>query len=1088
MHFEVLDAQTTNIHFANTITETDSVNLFDYYYIYNGAGLTVGDLNNDGLPDLFFGGNMVSSKLYLNKGDFHFQDQTAAAGLTTDAWVMGVSLVDINADGFLDIYASVAGPTRDGHSMKNLLFVHQGLDEEGIPSFVESAAAYGIDDSSFSVHSAFLDYDRDGDLDLFILTNRVDEVDKSYIHKQGDNLTAGQTIDRLYDNIGWIDSLGHPLYVYQEEGTGIIHEGYGLGLAIEDVNKDGWPDIYVANDFLPNDRLYINQQGNRFEDHSSVYLQHQTFNGMGVDIADINNDLLPDIMVLDMLPDNNLRRKSMIGGMEHQGFLLRGKANYQAQYIRNTLQVHQGIDHEGHLYFSDISQLAGVHATDWSWAPLMADFDNDGDRDIFISNGYVKDMTDLDYINYTANNSYFGTKASKVERQKSLMDALTEVKIPNFLFENTGNYQFKDVSNSAGIDVPSFSNGAIYADMDGDGDLDIISNDINAEALVYRNNTKNQHNFLKIRLKGLPKNPDAIGANIYVEHGTNRSYTYVSPTRGYLSSMLGVQHIGLGKDTIATSLTIVWPDGMRQVLSNIAANQTLTITYNEDLEADPDTTEKQSKPIFKQTSPLIDHRHVENPYDDFLNEPLLLHMYSQQGPCLSVGTIDQKAGEDVFVGGSHGHAPHLFLQDEQGRFFQKDFPEGQEVYEDVASLLVDVDNDQDLDLYVVSGGSEFVAESASYQDRLYLNDGQGNYTLSQSLPKIRASGGCIASSDMDHDGDIDLFVGGRYAPGSYPSSPQSYLLHNEQGKFSDQASQIEGLADIGMVSSAVWSDYDQDGWDDLILVGEWMPLTIFRNDQGRLKKVDLSSLAQSNGLWNVIKAADIDKDGDMDFIAGNIGLNQDYHASPDRPFYVFADDFDQNGKIDPIFACYMKDKVGGDYGLFPFHGRDDLNRQIVAYKRIFTTYRQYAEATLNQVIPTTAQDTALVLEAHRFASTLFVNLGKGKFDMQALSREAQFGPINDLLIKDINQDGHLDVIAVGNSQASETTYGWHDASVGICLLGNDDHTFRAMSPEQSGLFLKQTIQAIAPIQIVDQAYLLLGVNDGQLISLRQSSN
>ena len=579
--FKRLQANETGVDFSNIITENDSINLFDYYYIYNGSGVAVGDLNNDGLPDLFFGGNMVSSELYLNRGELNFEKVTHQAKLMTDAWIMGVTLVDINADGLLDIYLCAAGPTRQEDERENLLFINQGIDENGIPQFKEAAAAYGIHDNSFSIQSVFFDYDLDGDLDLFVLTNRVDQVDKTYIFQNGVPVTGGETIDHLYENLGYQESLGHVLYEKKDTSIGIATEGYGLGVAIDDLNSDGWPDIFVANDFMPNDLVYINQGDGTFKEKGKYFLPTQTYNGMGVDIGDINNDLLPDIMVLDMLPDNNDRRKSMISGMETQGFRMRMDAGYQPQYIRNTLQLNRGTDGNGRLYFTEIGQLANIHATDWSWAPLLADFDNDGDRDIFISNGFVKDMTDLDYINFKASKSYFGTKDAKVERTKELMNALVEVKIPNFLYKNEGNLSFSDVSESAGIAIPSFSNGAIYADLDIDGDLDIVTNDINANALLFENQLSNKASFLKIKLKGSDLNTKALGAKIYIDYGEGQLYHFVSPTRGYLSSISTEIHIGLGRDTLVEAIKVIWPDGKQQVLLNTPANQTLEITYQD---------------------------------------------------------------------------------------------------------------------------------------------------------------------------------------------------------------------------------------------------------------------------------------------------------------------------------------------------------------------------------------------------------------------------------------------------------------------------------------------------------------------------
>ncbi len=512
--FILLSPELSGIDFVNRISESDTINLFDYYYIYNGSGVAVGDLNNDDLPDLFFGANMVSSKFYLNKGSFHFQDVTNLSGLTTNSWVMGVTLVDVNSDDLLDIYLCVAGPSIMDNTMENLLFINTGPDDTGIPHFVESAKEYGINDGYFSVQSVFLDYDVDGDLDLFVLTNEVNNIDKTFVVENGNAVTKGKTVDHLYENIGIVDSLGHPFFIKRDTSCGITDEGYGLGLGVDDFNGDNFPDIYVANDFMPDDKLYINQGDGMFKEMGSDFLPTQSYNGMGVDIADVNGDLLPDIMVLDMLPDNNNRRKSMIAGMKHQAFQLRKDKNYQAQYLRNTLHLNMGTDQKDALYFTDIGQLAGVHATDWSWGPLFADFDNDGDRDLFITNGFVKDMTDLDYINYRASQSYFGTKEAKKDREKIMMDGLTEVKISNYLFENRGALRFNNITSKCGINNPSFSNGAIYADLDLDGDLDIVTNEINATALVYENVSPGNNNYLTIELHGEGLNAQAIGAKV----------------------------------------------------------------------------------------------------------------------------------------------------------------------------------------------------------------------------------------------------------------------------------------------------------------------------------------------------------------------------------------------------------------------------------------------------------------------------------------------------------------------------------------------------------------------------------------------
>ena len=615
---------------------------------------------------------MVSSEIYLNRGGLKFEKTTLQTGLTTDRWVMGVTFVDINADQLLDIYLCVAGPTKDDEARRNLLFINQGVDPNGIPHFKEAAKDYGIGDQSFSVQSAFVDYDLDGDLDLFVMTNRVDQIDKTYIIQNGVSLTQGETIDMLYENVGYQEDLGHPFYERVDTSFGIATEGYGLGLAIDDLNDDGWPDIFVANDFMPNDFIYLNQRDGSFIELGNKLMPTQTYNGMGVDIGDINNDLLPDILVLDMLPDNNDRRKSMIAGMETQKFSMRMEAGYQPQYIRNTLHLNRGTNHFGRPYFSDIGQLSGVHATDWSWGPLLADFDNDGDRDIFITNGFVKDMTDLDYINFRASKSYFGTKEAKEERTKKLMNALVEVKIPNFLFENEGNLTFSDVSKSAGVAIPSFSNGAIFADLDADGDLDIVTNDINSNALIFENQLHTEASFLKVKLVGSDLNPGALGAKVHINYGEGQLYYFISPTRGYLSSICSELHIGLGKDTLVEEIQITWPDGTQQFVYNTSVNQTIEITYQK---ADGIDSIAASLPTayYEEIDCPVKFYAAENDYNDFDRNPLLLMRYSRQGPCISVGDIDRNGVDDIFVGGSMGNAPGLFMQDQLGQFQKKNF-------------------------------------------------------------------------------------------------------------------------------------------------------------------------------------------------------------------------------------------------------------------------------------------------------------------------------------------------------------------------------------------------------------------------------
>lgn len=1088
--FKKLDADDTGISFSNDIIENDSVNILDYYYCYNGGGVAVGDLNNDDLQDVFFTGNMVSSRLYLNQGTLQFKDITEAAGVSTEDWIMGVSLVDINADGWLDMYLSVAGPG-GSNKHRNLLFVNNGVNEQGHPSFTELASVYGLADSSYSVQSIFFDYDLDGDLDMYLMTNNVDFTDKTYIHPKSYPLTGGITADRLYKNVGVPDSLDHPYYVDASEEAGIKYEGYGLGVAVEDLNADGWPDIYVANDFMPNDLMYINQQDGSFEELASKSQRHQSYNGMGVDIADINNDLLPDIMVLDMLPRNNERRKSMMAGMSYEKFIRESAAGYIPQFVRNTVQMNRGKDPQGVTHFSDISQLTGLHDTDWSWGPLFADFDNDGFRDVYITNGFVKDITDLDFANYVASATAFGTEETKKKKERELTSLLKEVKIPNYIFKNNGSLAFEDMTEAWGVEVPSFSNGAAYADLDNDGDLDIITNNINEEAFIFENRSnrlKETHHYLKVLLKGSEKNVHGIGAKIIIWYQHNSQYYYHSPVKGYLSSINTPVHFGLGNCTSIDSMKIFWSDGKYQLLKDIEADQVLKLEYSE---AKPHTSllrQDSTESIFKRANEKynIHYKHLENSHNDFYSDPLLPRQYSKGGPGIAVGDIDHKNGMDFFIGSSAGNPAAVFLQNEDGTFTEKDMNAQDAEFEDMGALFFDADNDGDQDLYVVSGGSEFKNGADEYQDRLYINDGGGNFTRSiKSLPEMYSSGSCVVGADYDKDGDIDLFVGGRYRPGAYPTSPRSYLLENEGGIFKDITTHVAQELDfIGMVSSAVWTDFDHDGWVDLIVVGEWMPVTFFQNQQGNL--VDVTSktgLKNTKGWWNSIYPADIDHDGDIDYIVGNMGTNIDYKPAPDQPVSMFAYDFDDNGQLDPILSHYIHNSEN-EPALFPFHGRDDLFRQLVMFKKQFKNYESYGKAELTEVIPDSLLSKSSKFTADLFETCIIENKGNGKFDIRPLPVEAQFSSAYGIITDDFNDDDHTDLLIVGNSYSNEVVYGWQDASLGLYLTGDGKGNFIPVMPEESGLFLGSDIKGITSLYSIKGGKILLAAaNSDSLVAL-----
>ncbi|WKN29698.1 VCBS repeat-containing protein [Porifericola rhodea] len=1090
--FEQLSSDDTGILFSNTITENDSINVLNYYYCYNGGGVGIGDFNQDGWEDIFFTANMNSSQLYLNRGNFKFKDVTLNAGVSTQQWVTGVSVVDINADDRLDIYLNVAGPIAEKR-YPNLLFVNQGNDAAGVPLFKEQAAAYGLADPSYSVQSVFLDYDRDGDLDMYLMTNTVNFIDKSYVHDKNYPITEGKTVDKLYENIGFSDSLQHPLYVEVSEKAGIIHEGYGLGLAVDDLNGDDWPDIYVANDFMPNDLVYINQQDGTFKDISELSQRHQSYNGMGVDICDVNNDLLPDVMVVDMLPEYNERRKTTIAEMNYERFRRELGAGYVPQFMRNTLQLNRGNDADGVTHFADVSQLSGVHATDWSWSPLIADFDNDGLRDIYITNGFVKDVTNLDFGRYLASSSMFGTDVHKKEKKRELARQLKSVKVSNYLYRNQGELSYQDKSDAWGVSTPSFSNGAAYADLDKDGDLDLVVNNINEEAFIFKNLSEKREektHSIRLKLKGEKYNKAGIGAKIYVYYSGGKQYYYYMPTRGYLSSMHTPVHIGLGKYHTADSIRVVWPDGKYHIFKNVQADKDLLIDYQKANIPEDSKPLGASQPIFVQVndSCKVQYTHHENNYIDFNAEPLLPKMYSRAGPAVVAAQVDDKPGIDFIVGGAKGQPVTLFLQNQDASFSEYNILEEDVEYEDMGMLLFDYDLDGDNDLYVVSGGSEYSPAALEYQDRLYKNDGRGNFSpASGVLPTISSSGSCVSGADYDKDGDIDLFVGGRYSPAAYPKAPRSYLLQNNTRNFKDISHTAEGLGHIGMVSDAVWTDFNNDSWIDLIVVGEWMPVTFFQNQNGTLVNVTESlDLEDTYGWWNSIHAVDLDLDGDMDYVLGNAGTNIDYAPKADQPLNVYAYDFDANGKSDPLMARYLPNFANEDK-LYPFHSRDDLFRQLVSLKKNYQDYEAYAQAEIGEVIPRSLLNRADKYTATRFESSILINKGNGQFDMRALPTEAQFSAVLGILSGDYNQDGYPDLLLTGNSYVNEVLYGWQDASLGLLLLGDGDLKFKAAAPPESGLFLKGDTRGLANLYDLKSRQVILSPVNGDSLVLLSST-
>lgn len=1079
--FRNIPASESGLNFNNTIIESPNFNILNFHYIYNGGGVGVGDFDQNGLSDLVFSGNQVESKIFLNQGNLRFKDISIPSYFETHGWNTGVSIADINADGLPDIYLSIGGLGCE-NTCENQLFINQGNDENGIPQFKEKAKEYGLSDGLYTQQTAFFDYDFDGDLDAYILHNVIDNRDKNVPSDK--KFINEKSKDQLLEN-RFSDSLGHAVFIDVSEDKGIVNRGYGLGITINDFNEDGRPDIYVANDFLSEDLLYFSKLKKSgecyFEEVSKAVLKHQSYNAMGVDAADINGDARPDIVVLDMLPEVNERRKSMLGFMNYDKFRLSQRQGYAPQFIRNTLQVNNGGNAFVMLPFSETSYYSGISATDWSWTPLLADFDNDGDNDLYVTNGYGKDITDLDFINYNAENNAFGTKEEVMRQIYQQVNAMNNIEIPNYYFENKGDLKFEDKSKANTEQIPSISNGAVYVDLDNDGDLDIVSNNINQEAFLLENQSKNANNWLKIKLVGKEKNSSLFGAIVTLWSAGKAQKMYNSPVRGYLSSVSDVLHFGLGDVQKVDSVEIFYGRTDRvQKVFDIEVNQTLRIEKQKESEY----MEQEMLPatLLQQIS-LFDYKHKENPYEDYDTQPLLIRQNSQQGPCIAAANINGTGGDELFIGGTKGIAGRIYTQDKAGNWNYQELPNKES--EDTDATFFDADDDGDLDLYVVSGGSEFMSKDEALNDHLYLNEGGGNFIdSSDKLAQQTVSSSCVIPFKGSSDLEL-LFVVGRIVPGDFPSIPESQLLVPFQGRYFSNASKfVTGLKDVGIASDAVATDFDNDEKTDLIVVGEWMQPTFFKGNGDYLTKQVIKFLTPEGtefsptGMWNSIVNADFDRDGDMDFIIGNQGENTRLQATVKEPLTLYTGDYDENGSKDPLIAQYYPNK-NGDRNSYPVHSRDDVVKQLVKVKAEFRTYADFGEASFAEIL---SKDTNNYLTINTLQSCYFENKGDNTFMVHPLPTAAQLAPINSILVCDIDKDDNKDILLTGNNYGAESNGGWQDAFNGLYLKGDGKGNFKTLSTLESGFYVPGDGRDIVRMEDgKGNEIFVVGQNSGELL-------
>jgi hypothetical protein len=1086
--FTLMPSSVTGVRFTNRLEESPELNVFTYRNYYNGGGVAIGDLTGDGRPEIVLTSNHGGPKLYLNRGQFHFRDVTKQAGLKTvaDSWTTGVTLADVNGDGRLDIYICRAGRGAPAERA-NQLWISQGVNADSIPTFREMARELGVADEGYSTHAAFLDFDRDGDLDLFVINNSPKPV-TSFGTRNTRSVRDQYGGAKLYRSEG-----ARFTDVSVAAGIHSPEIAFGLGIAVGDVNRDGWPDVYVANDFFERDYLYINNKNGTFADVADRAMPVLSYFSMGLDIADIDNDQWPDVYTTDMLPEDEYRLKTTSSFEGWDIYQTKVRNAYHHQLMRNMLQRN---NRNG--TFSDVGQMAGVSRTDWSWSALIVDLDLDGYKDIFVTNGLAKDVTSQDYVAFLANEETMKAVTdggrSRVDYQ-ALTKAMSSTRLPNYVFRNRGELRFSNDATAWGLATPSISSGAAYGDLDGDGAPDLVVNNVNQEAFVYRNNARTLHkdnHYLRVQLEGVGANRFGVGARVTVFAGSGDVYMQeLAPSRGFQSSVDYVLGFGLGRHNTVDSVRVEWPDGRVSTLQGVAANQLVTARQSEAAAAKPAPTSDLRSP----TSLFVDvtdrtalpFAHRENDFVDFDRERLIPKMVSTEGPFTAVADVNGDGLEDAFIGGAKEQAGRLLIQQRDGSFASTNDAlfEQDKISEDLGAVLFDADGDRDLDLYVVSGGNEFSDRASALQDRLYLNDGRGNFRKATgALPDESASGSRVAAADFDGDGDVDLFVGGRVTPWQYGIDPPSMLLRNDgRAHFTNVTDQVApGLSNVGMVTDAIWQDVDGDRRLDLIVVGEWMPIAIFRNtgrthpEGTRLERWNASGLEKSHGWWNRIVPGDFTGDGRIDFVVGNLGLNTRLRATASEPATMYVKDFDKNGFVEPIISFYNQ---GVSY---PLPLRDDLIRTVPYLKTRYLNYKDYARKSVSDIFSPDELRDAVFKQAYTFATSLVRNNGNGSFTLEPLPSEAQMAPIYGILADDFDGDRKLDLVLAGNFDGLKPELGRMSASYGLFLRGDGQGTFTPVRAAESGFFVSGQVRDIQRVKTRrDDLYVVTRNNDRPLV-------